>query len=203
MMDVSPTRMELLKLRQKKKLALKGQKLLKNKQDALIMNFFEKVKELKELQKDLSDKLGEAYKALRIAQALDGYSNVTSAAYNAPTDVEMKTETLNIMGVKVPHLILSMKEDKERFYASNQLMDARERFTKALLIVTKIAEVENAVRKLAEEIKKTKRMLNSLEQRMIPSLNQTINYVKMTLAEVERESFFRLKIVKQRLENEA
>lgn len=203
MMDVSPTRMELLKLRQKKKLALKGQKLLKNKQDALIMNFFEKVKEWKELQADLADKLGAAYEALRFAYALDGYSNVTSAAFNAPSDVVMKTETVNIMGVKVPKLLLAVKEEKDRFYGSNQLLDARERFTKALVIVTKIAEVENTVKKLADELKKTKRMLNSIEQRMIPSLNATIDYVKMTLAEVERESFFRLKIVKQRLENEA
>lgn len=203
MSDVSPTRMELLKLRQKKKLALKGQKLLKNKQDALIMNFFEKVKEWKSLQAELSDHLGESYESLRLANALDGYANVKSAAFNAPSDVEMKTDVVNIMGVKVPQLVLETKAEKERFFSSNQLLETREMFTKALVIVTKIAEVEHTVRKLADELKKTKRMLNSIEQRMIPKLNETIEYVKMVLSETERESFFRLKIVKQRLENEA
>lgn len=202
MMDVSPTRMELLKLRQRKKLALKGQKLLKNKQDALIMSFFDKVKDWKKVQSELQDNMSVAFASLRLAQALEGYSNVRSIALNAPQKVEMKTTVANIMGVKVPEISIDVVKDG-KFYASNQLVDARDKFTKALVALTKLAEVEKAVRMLAEELKKTKRMLNSLEKRMIPSLDETIGYIKMVLAETERESFFRLKTVKQRLEHEA
>lgn len=202
MMEVTPTRMELLRLRAKKKLAQKGQKLLKNKQDALIMHFFQKVKEWKKIQSELQGSMGPAFESLRFAFALDGYGNVRSSALVAPQDVELSTSMTNIMGVRIPSIKMVQKK-AEQFVGSNQLLDAREKFKKALVVVTRLAEVENTVKKLAEELKKTKRMLNALEQRMIPELTDAIDYVKMALAETERENFFRLKIVKQRLENES
>lgn len=202
MKDISPTRTELLKLQQKKKLAVKGQKLLKSKQDALIMNFFSLVAELRKKQAELSDGLSGAFHSLRLAQALDGFSFVKSAAFNSPSSFDVDLSHSSIMGVRVPRLSLSVKSDS-RFVGSNQLVSARDDFKRVFSQIVKIAELESGVRRLAGEIKKTKRRLNSLEQRKIPELNDLINFVKMSLSEVERESFFRTKLVKGRLENES
>ena len=200
-LDISPTRMELLKLREKLKLALKGQKLLKSKQDALIMNFFQKVKALRAVRKELSGGLTNAFNSLRIAQALDGYSNVKTAAFNYDPTFSLDIQRANIMGVKVPKLEIKEGEHAhDHLGASNQLVETQHLFQQAVSRVIRIAELDNTVRKLADEIKRTKRRLNSLEHKKIPQLSETIAYVKMSLAEAERENFFRLKIIKERLE---
>ena len=58
---VKPTRMELLAIRKKKKLAEKGHKLLGEKRDALVMQFFEVIKTRDTLRNDVNNKLAEAY----------------------------------------------------------------------------------------------------------------------------------------------
>lgn len=200
-MDVNPTRMELLNLKQKKVLADKGYKLLKNKQDALIMNFFEKVKELRLLQKKVSDGVSTAFESLSLAQALDGVSNVKTAAFNYPASFDLNVSTQNIMGVKVQKIDLKeIDQEIEHIGSSNQLIDAQVKFKNVTANIIKFAELQDTLQKLAEDIKKTKRRLNSLEYIKIPALISTYDYIKMYLGEQERENFFRLKTIKKQME---
>ena len=58
---VSPTRMELLKLTRRVKLAEKGHDLLKEKRDALIAEFLDVVSEVRAARKEMEEKLKEAF----------------------------------------------------------------------------------------------------------------------------------------------
>jgi V/A-type H+-transporting ATPase subunit D len=68
--------------------------------------------------------------------------------------------------------------------------------------VVELSAAEAAIRRLAEAISATKRRVNSLENIVVPRIENTIRYIEMSLQERSREDFFRLKRIKTRLEEE-
>lgn len=55
---------------------------------------------------------------------------------------------------------------------------------------------------MAEEIQRTSRRVNALENILIPRLVAERDYIRMVLEEREREDIFRLKRVKQKLQRD-
>ncbi|KAF5043671.1 V-type ATP synthase subunit D [anaerobic digester metagenome] len=56
------------------------------------------------------------------------------------------------------------------------------------------------MKKLLEEVEKTKRRVNALEFKVIPELQEAEAFIRLRLEEMERENTFRLKRVKQKAE---
>jgi len=203
---VNPTRMELLKLKSKVKLAKKGHRLLKEKRDALIMEFFNILEEAKGVRSRAEAELGAAFKALILAQATLGMIRVIESSMAVKETGEVEIRSRNIMGVKVP--VLQMEQTRrsllERGYGlidtSSQLDEAASKFESSLQVVIELAEVEKSIRLLAEEIESTKRRVNALENIVIPKLDGTVKYITLRLDEMERENFFKLKRIKAMME---
>ncbi len=203
--DVKATRMDLLKLKKKITLASKGHKLLKEKRDALVSEFFSLIDDLKEKRKVVEEKLDGAYKSIILAEAVSGYNEVEMAAGSVSQINEIKHNVQNIMGVKVPKFIFDEKKrEKQRGYSflstSIEIDNAAKNFEESLNLLIGLAEKEATATKLAEEIKKTKRKVNALERILIPKLQSDAVYITMRLEEMERENFSRLKIIKKRIE---
>ncbi len=204
--QISITRMELLKLRSKKKLAKKGHDLLKKKRDTLIKEFFTLINEYKSLKMKTVENLGGAFDTLNIAQGISGVNRVKGLAYSSEPSCVVNAETKNLMGVQVPRFTIEAVEgagfNASLIGTSYQVKKARDQFIELLPAMVRLAETEQVIFTLAEEIKKTKRRVNALEYIKIPEMEHQENVIKTQLAEVERESFGRLKNVKKKLEAE-
>ena len=197
---INPTRMELLSIRKKRILAEKGHKLLGEKRDALIVNFFEVLKKRNELKKEVVDSFKSAGISLGEAMTRMGYDGVEVMSRGMDPYPELDISTLNIMGVRVP-VISTPSEVKTELPWSigntpQALDDAAKGYRKALERLLSLAEVEGSMERLAIEIEKTKRRVNALEHIFIPRLKNTERYITMQLQEREREDFFRRKRIK-------
>ena len=204
--NVKPTRMELLKLRKRVKLADKGHRLLKEKRDALISEFMIVIKEYKDARKKVEENLKVAFYNLLMAEVLLGSQDLEQISEITIRDINLDFVTKNIMGVSVPimkvnNLIRRVHERGYGFLSTNaKLDDAAQDFEESIVLIVKLAEIEESVRRIAEEVEKTKRRVNALEYIVIPRLKATIKHIEMRMEEIERESFLRLKKIKASLE---
>lgn len=203
---VHPTRMELLEIKERIELAEKGHKLLKEKRDSLLTEFFEVVEEAKGIREELGELMKKGRKSEVEAEALMDSSQVGINASSTPETAFINVEMKNIMGVSIPEIDLEERDEEEReknyslISASSRLDDSKENFEKILEKLVQLIEVEETVRRLGEEIRKTKRRVNALEYNMIPLLKNTQKYIETRLEEMEREDFVRLKMVKKKKE---
>lgn len=197
--DVNVTRMDLLELDERLELTRKGHKLLKEKRDTLINEFFEVMDEAKGVRKELAGKLESGRKKVIKSKALMGSSEVETLAECTPVLEGLEFDFRRIMGVKVPKVESSGCTDEfSNIFAPPVFHETLKDFREALQLLVDLIEKEETIRKLGEEIKKVKRRTNALEHILIPNLEYTQKYIETRLEEIERENFFKLKIIKRK-----
>ncbi len=65
-------------------------------------------------------------------------------------------------------------------------------------LILEMAEIEVSVYKLANEVKRTQKRTNALQNIQIPRYQALVKSIQDALEEKEREDFFRLKMVKKK-----
>ncbi len=206
---VRPTRMELINTRQKLVLAEKGHKILQQKRDALILEFFRIVKQAKDLRTELNKEMAKSFESLAIARAFHHETMLKTSAATTNKAPEIEVYGKNVMGVRIPG-IRGTSIDRtlvERGYSiagSSAKIDwAAEKFESCLNKIIALAETETALKRLLKEIEKTNRRVNALEYNIEPAMRQTARDIKLHLNRLESEQFFALKVTKQRLNKKA
>lgn len=202
MSQVSPTRMNLLQRRGQLRLAQKGVDLLKKKRDALVAEFFALVREALEARKALNQAAGEAYSALLLAQAFDGPGALQAAALGVPPVAGVEAEVENVWGSKVPRLKAALPPDGllPPLGTPGYTLEAHRAFLRYAEALLRVANTETRLKRLGEEIKKTTRRVNALEQVVIPGIRGQIRFIQQVLEQREREDTFRLKRIKGKME---
>jgi V/A-type H+-transporting ATPase subunit D len=194
--------MELIETKRKIKLSKGGYKLLKMKRDGLIMEFFELLPKVKDLRNQLSKLYKDAMEKLSVAVAADGKIALESAANCLNKSPEVELSSKNIMGVVVPSVKVTAVEKslEDRGYGligtSIRVDEAVHAFEKLSEMIILAAEGETTMKKILDEIESTKRRVNALEFKVIPNLEEIAKYISFRLEELERESIFGLKRIK-------
>ena len=193
-------RMELLRTKDKRKLAQRGFELLKHKRDALIQAFVKHVEEYKKHSQHTLEELQAAYNVLHVAQAVSGVHRVKSLSFATRESLQATKHTKNLMGVQVQTLNITklpVTHNASLIGTSYHVTDAQTRFQAVVPQLVKLAELEQTIFALAQEIRKTKRRVNALEHIYLPRVQETEKNIKDRLAEIEREEFTRLKHIKE------
>jgi V/A-type H+-transporting ATPase subunit D len=204
---VSPTRMELLNLKKRQRVAIRGHKLLKDKLDELMKTFLELVEENRRLRNEVETSLSKAFMGFTMARATISREYLENAISSARTQAKLEATTTTRMSVAVPHfrLVENHKEAEgraENIYpyglaeTSSELDEAIRLLNASFKSLIQLAQVEKTVESLAAEIERTRRRVNALEYVMIPQLQEKIKYITMKLDENERANLTRLMKVK-------
>ncbi|MEW6329819.1 MAG: V-type ATP synthase subunit D, partial [Candidatus Micrarchaeota archaeon] len=187
------------------RLADKGHKLLKQKRDVLIMEFFAILEQAKDIRGELNKQMGRSFNSLAIAEAYHGIFEVESAAMVVKKVSNVEIKVKNVMGVKIPDISgrYVKKSVMERGYSfvgsSAKIDEASDAFETSLGTIIELAKTENALKKLIREIEKTKRRVNALEYVLLPRLKGQARFISMKLDEMERSDFFTLKMIKKKM----
>jgi len=207
MEEVRPTRAELLERKQQIALAQQGMDLLKQKRDALLIEFMGVMDETLRLSESLQKNVSEAQYSLAVAKAVDGSVALRSTALATKGEVTVEMSGTKIMGVAVPVVTKGESPVRSSFtrgYAitgvTSRVDEAAEKFEQILDVIIEYADIETRLKRLGEEINKTNRRVNALEQVTVPALQEQVTYIRQTLDERAREDLFRLKKVKAKIE---
>ena len=207
---VSPTRMELTRLKGKLRTAQRGHKLLKDKRDELMKQFMDVVRENRALRKRVEEGLMRAHGSFTVAAALMSPEMLEQSLLYPKQSVELDMTFQNIMSVDVPqyHFKTSSQDPGEVYpygfaQTSGELDDAVDAMSQVFQDMLRLAEVEKTSQLLAEEIEKTRRRVNALEYVKIPQMQESIKYITMKLDENERANTIRLMKVKDMILKQA
>lgn len=204
-LKVNPTRMELLRLKKRLKLAQKGHKLLKEKRDGLMKEFMAVVRDAKDTRNDMEEKLSKAFKAYTLASSSMSPQSMDTSALLTSQKLSINFDEKNVMSVKIPEISSEFSGDwlSYGFYdTSGELDTAIINLQEAVPSMVKLAQIEKSAQLMAVEIEKTRRRVNALEHVMIPSLIETVKYIQMKLSEQERSTITTTMRVKEIIESQ-
>lgn len=196
---VNPTRMELLKLKKREKMARRGHKLLKDKRDELMRVFLELVEETRKIRREVEEKTSLAFQSFLLARGEMSPAALEEALLYPTEKISLQVGKRNLMNTPVPVFTLEQEGDAFSYgFASTvgELDISLNLFSDALAAMVRLAQVEKSVELLAEEIEKTRRRVNALEYVMIPKLESTVKSIAMKLSEQERSNATRLMKIK-------
>ena len=200
---VNPNRMMLLRQRRRLELAMRGHKLLKNKQEKLMQNFFALVKETTGLRRSVEDVFLDIGLHFLEGRAATGRQQLEDALGLSTKQVELHIETRNEMIIKIPVFEFTMPDTDPAYSVvsvSPELDTAFEKLFGSIGDLLRLTELENALFLMSEELEKTRRRVNALEYILIPDLESVIKSIEDKLSENERSNQTRLMKIKDMLQ---
>lgn len=204
-LNVTPTRMNLNTLKKRLSTSKRGYKLLKDKQDELMRQFLEKIRENKRLREEVEADLKESSKGFLMASSFMRPEFLEEAVSFPTQKIGVDIKVKNVMSVRIPQMEFKIDKggnENASMYpyglaqTSADLDLAIKGLNKVMDKLLTLAELEKSTQLMADEIEGTRRRVNALEYRTIPDLEETIKYIRAKLEENERATISRLMKVK-------
>lgn len=197
-MSLTPTRMELSKLKKRLKTSAEAHKMLKDKQDELMRRFIILLRETDEMRKQINRKIKDFSVQAGLSVAGFPYSMVENLFLVKDTLISADIKQENWMGISVVDIKYETQEAKpSSALISTPLLSKTEHDMRNLLpLLLELTVSEKNCHILSNEIESLRRRVNALEHMIIPDLESNIRIIKMKLSDNERDAITRLIKVK-------
>ncbi|MFQ5862260.1 MAG: V-type ATP synthase subunit D [Candidatus Brocadiales bacterium] len=199
---VNPNRMELLKLRRRYALALRGHSMVKDKLEGLVKEFLQISRDYRDMRTAVDRELPELLKPFVLARLASPRDAVDTALEQSGDALEIDVRHRRVLNVALPSYKVSLPPvpHYSLLDTASNLDTAILRLRSYLPRMLRLAGLEHSMWLLAREVEETRRRVNALEYILIPELRETIKSIKARLDEMERFHISRLMKVKEMLE---
>ncbi|MBC8224635.1 V-type ATP synthase subunit D [Candidatus Bathyarchaeota archaeon] len=191
---IRPTKGFLMEMKRRIGFIEKGTEFLKLKRDHLAKELTSSIDVLKGRRSKLLEELQVAYRGVTAAYISLGPTEVRSQASALKSSLEIEVLPRSTMGVRYPFI----KVDKEPQIAGEldiTLSEAAEKVLGILNVIIQLAEFESRAERIADELGKTNRKVNALENTIIPSYRGIIKFIEDKLDEESLEELVRMKLI--------
>lgn len=201
-LNIAPTKSNLLVLKKQLAFAEEGYDLLEQKRQILIFELMSRLARARDTEQRAAEALRRAFAAVREAQLEVGSEALDRASLAVNMDHQVDVSDQHLMGMEIPHVTVRTEPVSVQFGIGGTSANTdvtMNLFVGVLHILAELAELENAIMRLAQELRKTQRRCNALSKIFMPDYRETISYITGALEERERESFVILKMIRDRL----
>jgi V/A-type H+-transporting ATPase subunit D len=172
----------------------RGTEFLKLKRDHLAKELTASIEVLKGRRRLLLENLRMAYRAVTAAYISLGPTEVRSQASSIKSRLVLEVLPRSVMGVRYPFIKIE-KEPQIAGELDITLSEAAEKVLAILEEIIQLAEFEARAERIADELGKTNRKVNALENTIIPGYKQIIKFIEDKLDEESLEELVRMKLI--------
>ena len=186
----------LLELRKQLELANRGKNVLEMKRDQLIKEVY-RLMEAVSKRKEIEGRALEIYSMARRAYVLKG-PDIIKSYIGLSKPPCFKILYRSFLGVKIPEIRLVDKGDVEQIPdpgLRELARNLRDMIIDLILRSAKEAVIEN----LSNELMYVNRIVNALEEKLLPQLRERIRYISIRLQERALEEFIRIKKTRDKI----
>ena len=191
---IRPTKGFLMEMKRRIGFIERGTEFLKLKRDHLAKELTASIEVLKGRRRLLLENLRMAYRAVTAAYISLGPTEVRSQASSIKSRLELEVLPRSVMGVRYPFIKIE-KEPQIAGELDITLSEAAEKVLAILEEIIQLAEFEARAERIADELGKTNRKVNALENTIIPGYKQVIKFIEDKLDEESLEELVRMKLI--------
>lgn len=198
---ILPTKINLIMLKRQYRFARSLKRLLENKREVLLLYLRTYSDEYEKVFNEVSKWLKDVYTNYLNAVTVDGFETIKSIADSQKSILQVRSELKYVFGVKIPVVKLDEKSIPEKPISELELSPYLSKSYDELQVTLKqllaLIEIESTIRSLVAELRKTQRLINALDNYILPSFQNSIKYINLVLQDRMREEFVRLKMIRK------
>jgi len=204
MSNIAPTKLNLINTKEFLNLAKDGRNLLEEKKEVLLANILTIVKELKQVRGEFDALVKEIYQDFLYLKLFLGEDIILNELKSANIkEIDFDILYKNIIGVIVPtvkqvKIDIKADVDPSAFFSSYKMNELLLKFEKFVKKMIEVIEKEAIMWNLIKDLKKTQRRVNSLDNIIIPDLQNDIKFIVDSLEDRDREVIFQLQRMKSK-----